>query len=140
MHIAAYKGPPSGLLRTVGHYLTRLRTWSKYSHAELLIDGVCYSSSSRDGGIRSKVIDLNTGRWDLFEIKRPVNPEAVKQWFAAHEEMKYDWRGIIRWAVPFISHHPRQWVCYEAVGDGLGLAAAHKLTADDLIEWAQSSS
>ena len=30
---------------------------SVFSHVELEIDGVCYSSSNRDRGVRSKVID-----------------------------------------------------------------------------------
>lgn len=87
MHLALYKGPPTGyLIHTMSHYATRLWTWSKYSHAELVIDGMCYTSSIRDGGVRVKLIDLNSGRWDSVPItsNSKVKSRAVA-WFAEHD-------------------------------------------------------
>lgn len=136
MRLALYKGPPSNdLLHLAGHYLTRLWTWSKYSHAELVISGICYSSSSRDGGVRSKVIDLNSGKWDVFEITdAPAKVQQAVSWFTLHEKDKYDWLNILRFVIPFIKQDRNKWVCYESIGAALGIKEPHKLDADKLLE------
>ena len=134
IRLAFYKGPPVELKHKITHLGTCLWTWSKYSHAELEIDGVCYSSSARDGGVRSKVIDLTTGRWDIIEIE--ADTDFALSWFKSHEGCKYDWRNIFRFVLAPIGQDERKYVCFEAVGEMLGFAGAHKLTANDLYEWA----
>jgi hypothetical protein len=135
LKLALYKGPPKNdLLHTVGHNLTRLWTWSKYSHSEIVIGDYCYSSSSRDGGVRKKQIDLNSGRWDLVNITS--NPYVISQallWFKNHEGDPYDYRNIVRFVLPFIGHNRKHWVCYEACGAMLGIDKPHKLDADKLL-------
>lgn len=136
--IALYKGPPGPLWRKVGHYAIRLWTWSRWSHAELVIDGVCYSSSVMDGGVRGKVIDLDSGHWDIVELD--LSEDEVGRalaWFLKNSGAGYDYRNIIRWVAPFIPQHPLQFVCYEAIGEALGFAGAHRLDADDLFQWAK---
>lgn len=139
MQIALYKGPPKNdLLHTISHYATRLWTWSKYSHAELVIDGICYTSSSRDGGVRWKEIDLNSGRWDVFEISKDDSlKEKALKWFSDHDEDKYDYRNILRFVFPFVGHDKHKWVCYEAVGAALGIERPHLLDADKLLKEAK---
>lgn len=137
--IAFYKGPPrNDLWHSISHYAIRLWTWSKWSHAELVIDGVCYSSSSRDGGVRSKVIDLDSGRWDVVPIE--IDETSALAWFMGNDGDKYDWAGIWRFVLPFLPHGKRRWFCFEAIGQSLGFAGAHKLTANDLHRWAQCQS
>lgn len=140
--IAFYRGPPrNDWLHTVSHYGIRLWTWSKWSHAELVIDGVCYSSSSRDGGIRAKHIDLTSGRWNVVDIELTDEQTAkALAWFMVNDGDKYDWAGIIRFVIPFIPQGERRWFCFEAIGESLGFAGAHKLTANDLYRWAQCQS
>lgn len=137
--LALYKGPPkrSDWLHTLSHYGIRLWTWSKWSHAELVIDGVCWSASSRDGGVRRKFIDLNSGRWDLVTI--PLAEQETGRtlgWFLKHEGQGYDWLNIGRFVLPLLNHERDRWVCFEAIGAALGLAGTHKLTANDLHKWA----
>lgn len=135
--IAFYKGPPrNDLWHSISHYAIRLWTWSKWSHAELVIDGVCYSSSARDGGVRAKTIDLNSGRWDVVPVQ--IDERCALDWFAEHEDEPYDWAGILRFVFPLLPHGLREWVCFEAIGSALGFAGAHKLTANDLFYWAQA--
>lgn len=140
--IAFYKGQPrNDWLHTVSHYAIRLWTWSKWSHAELVIDGLCYSSSSRDGGVRAKHIDLNSGRWDVVEFN--LTDEQTAQalaWFLSNDGDKYDWAGIVRFVIPFLPQGGRRWFCFEAIGESLGFAGAHKLTANDLYKWAKRQS
>lgn len=135
LSLALYKGPPSDLLHTIGHNATKLWTWSKYSHAELVIDGVCWSSSSRDGGVRRKLIDLTSGKWDVFDITNNIVViSKVLLWFKEHENDEYDYRNILRFVLPFVGHNKKEWVCYEACGEALGIKNAHKLDADKLLE------
>lgn len=136
--IAFYKGPPrNDLLHTASHYAIRLWTWSKWSHAELVIDGVCWSASARDGGVRHKTIDLDSGRWDLVSL--PLTDDDVGRalgWFLLHEGDGYDYLNIGRFVLPLLGHERNKWVCFEAIGSALGLAGTHKLTANDLFHWA----
>lgn len=135
LQLALYKGPPSELLHVIGHNATKLWTWSKYSHAELVIDGICWSSSSRDGGVRRKVINLNTGKWDVFDIPCTKKQEtSALAWFKYHEGDEYDYRNILRFVIPFAGEDKNKWVCYEACGAALGIKDAHKLDADKLLE------
>lgn len=136
--IAFYKGPPrNDLWHSISHYAIRLWTWSKWSHAELVIGGVCYSSSTRDGGVRGKHIDLTSGRWDVVEIDlSPEQVDGALLWFFKHDGDPYDWAGVVRYVLPFLPHGLREWVCFEAIGAALGFAGAQKLTANDLYKWA----
>jgi hypothetical protein len=43
--------------------LIRWWTGSQYSHCELIVRGVCYSSTIRDGGVRAKVMALPAARY-----------------------------------------------------------------------------
>lgn len=68
---------------------------SKYSHCEIVFsDGMCASSSSRDGGIRFKRINLDE-HWDVFDLNTSIDENAVKYWFSMHEDNLYDWPGAI---------------------------------------------
>lgn len=141
--IALYKGPPasSDWTHLLSHYGVRLWTWSRYSHAELVLGDMCYSASVRDGGVRGKKIDLTSGRWEVFPVEL-THAEYVSSlwWFGLHDGARYDWPGIVRWLLPLVRQHKDRWTCFEAVGAALGLAAPHKLTGADLAAWARGRS
>ena len=88
--LALYKG--KGL---IGNAAIRWWTNSIYSHCELVVDGVCYSSSLMDGGVRSKQIDLKPEHWDLIDL-----PEHFDALILAHFErtkgLPYGWLDLIR--------------------------------------------
>ena len=135
MQIALYKGPPSSILHKISHCLIKFWTRSEYSHAELVINGICYSSSSRDGGVRSKKINIKSGRWDVFDITddKQIKAKALS-WFVEHDGDSYDYRNIFRYVIPLIGHNENHWVCFEAIGAALGIKDPHKLDADDLMK------
>ena len=139
--LALYKGP-SGPNATVKDYLVHwgicIWTLSRHSHGELCIDGVCYSSSVRDGGVRKKKINLNTGRWTLVYLPN-VDEARAMAWFMQHEGQSYDWPGIVSWVIPLVRQHKERWVCFEAVGAMLGLENPHKLSARKLLKWAREA-
>lgn len=121
MKLALYKGE--------GNFydlLTRLVTFSKYSHCELVIDGVCYSSSPRDGGVRAKIIDLQDGQWDTYSIKG----DKVKalSWFNNHDGKSYDWMGTIKSVIPLFVNHKDKWFCSEAIAAALNIEKPYRFT------------
>jgi len=138
IQLALYKGPPKDdWVHTLSHYGIRVWTWSRWSHAELVIDGVCWAASARDGGVRPKVIDLTSGRWDVFHMDLP--PEVVGKasaWFLLHQGAGYDYRGIGGFIFRPLGHDEDRYECFESIGEALGLVGTHKLTANDLHRFA----
>jgi len=138
IQLALYKGPPrDDWAHTLSHYGIRVWTWSKWSHAELVIDGVCWSSSARDGGVRHKKIDLASGRWDVFELDLSDDEIArALAWFVKNNGKGYDYLNIGRFVLPILGQDRDRYVCFESIGAALCFAGAHRLTANDLYEWA----
>jgi hypothetical protein len=96
------------------------RTRGRFSHVELVLpNGFCASSSFRDGGVRFKRIDLNSGRWELVQYEG--DPSEACRWFAAHENAQYDAFSLLAFAVPWRMSDARRWYCSEAVATALGL-------------------
>ena len=88
--LALYKGKGK-----IGNAITRWWTGSQYSHCELFVNGVCYSSSLMDGGVRAKVIDIHSGNWDLLPLER-VDAGQVQDFFELTKGKAYDWLGLFR--------------------------------------------
>lgn len=129
MKLAFYKGPGAFLDKVI-----RIVTSSKYSHCEIVIDNVFYTSSIQDGGVRSKVINQNSGHWDFIEVS--FDELKVKEWFKIHENEKYDFFGAFRSVLPFpfFSKRNNTWFCSEACADALGLSNSGKYTPQELFE------
>jgi len=124
LQLAFYKGPPADRWHSLSHRLTCFVTGSVYSHVELVINGLCWSASPRDGGVRSKQVDLTSGRWDVITLT-PVNQKTESDaldWFRQHQGQGYDWAGVLRFVLPFLPQRSDQWFCAEAVAAALGLA------------------
>jgi hypothetical protein len=90
VQLALYKG--KGL---IGNALIRWWTGSQYSHCELVVDGICYSSSLMDKGVRKKVIDLKPENWDLVDLPSYLAP-GVLEYFELTKGQKYGWLDLIR--------------------------------------------
>jgi hypothetical protein len=112
----------------------KIATFSKYSHCELVIDGICWSSSPRDKGVRSSWIDLQDGKWDLVQLPACYSKEKALQWFKQHEGLKYDLLGAIRSAAPVGRNQKDKWFCSEACAAALGITNPHRYTPAGLFE------
>lgn len=132
MRLALYKGPADGWVRKIGHWVVCVFTRSKYSHVELVIDDICYTSSAREGGVRSKAIDLASGKWDVYDIRG--DQVSARAWFTAHMGEKYDWCGVFRFAFPFLPRRNGDWFCSEAVAAALGLANPDAYAPQSLLD------
>lgn len=116
--------------------IIKLTTFSKYSHVELVIDGVCYTSSPRDGGVRSKVIDLNSGNWDVF----PIDGDKIYavEFFEKNIGKPYDWLGAIKSILPFFPNHQNKFYCSEVVAIALKFKK-QELTPGGLLNYARKN-
>lgn len=131
MLLAMYRGPAEGLWNRAFHSLVCWFTKSEYSHCELVINGMCWSSSNRDGGVRGKRIDLASGKWDLYPVKG--DGDAAVRWFLAHDGQKYDWMGLVRFILPIFPKRGKRWFCSEAIAAALGFTKPETFTPQDLL-------
>ena len=76
----------------LGGYVIAWWTRSAYSHCELVIDGWCYSSSIRDGGVRRKQIDLAQPHWTVIDIDG--DKAYAMLIFAQYEGEPYGWADL----------------------------------------------
>ena len=113
-----------------GNWWNRLIRWwtgSPYSHCELVIGkrghkGLCWSSSNRDGGVRTKSIAVYDGHWDVIDLPwaDPAKIAAARQLFAG---ARYDWLGVFLFAFGF--HAKKRWFCSEICATALGISNGH---------------
>ena len=101
--------------------LIRLWTRSHYSHTELIIDGVWYSSSYRDGGARAKrIINPNPNNWDFVEVE--IDQAYAMHVFNKHKGQGYDRLGIFFSQITPLNIHSKNKVwCSELVAAMRGL-------------------
>lgn len=80
-------------------WMDRLICWwtgSRYSHVEFIAawdgDGnaTCWSASNRDGGVRSTLIDVHSGRWRVVTVPYGDYNRLLAH-FKANEGRKYGW-------------------------------------------------
>lgn len=88
--LALYKGKGR-----IGNAMIRVWTGSVYSHCELVIDGVAYSSSLMDGGVRSKRIAFRDDHWDMLDLPQRFDA-AILAHFDATRGSRYSWLDLIR--------------------------------------------
>ena len=97
---------------TIWDQLIALRTWGPYSHVELMFsDGMCFSSSPRDGGTRFKKIQIDPVHWTALDF--PTDKEdCIRKWCEKQVGKPYDWLGILGLAIdaPIIDDN-KIWYC-----------------------------
>ena len=108
---------------------------SIFSHVELEIDGVFYSSSNRDGGVRSKIIDIsNKKKWVSFELKNNIDKNICLNYFKSVEGQKYDWLNIFFGQIIKLNiQSSNKQICSEFVGNCLQLDNAYKYSPEALF-------
>lgn len=89
--LALYKGKrPLDLMGA----LIRWWTDSPYSHCEVVVDGLWYSSSIRDGGVRVTNISEDLEHWDFIELPEYMG-KRVLSYFADTVDEPYGWKDLI---------------------------------------------
>lgn len=133
MQLALYKG--KGL---IGNAFIRWWTGSQYSHCELVINGMCYSSSVQDKGVRRKSIDLNDGKWDVIDLPWG-NEQKVLDYFTTTDSNTYGWLSLL-FSQMFNRNSPTKGsqFCSEWAAAALGLpnpASYSPRTLGDLVQY-----
>lgn len=124
------------LYKARGNWLNRLICWwtgSPYSHCELVINGTCYSSSIRDGGVRGKCMALPAGSWDVIPIPW-ADADSVTQWFADHDRDRYGWLDLILCQILGMRRDGRGAFCSEACAAALALPDPTRFSPGSLAE------
>jgi len=128
--LAFYKGAGDWADKAI-----RLWTRSKYSHSELIINGVWYSSSPRDLKVRGKIIIPQANHWDYIDI--PANGKQkhiMLNFFSEQIGKPYDWKGIILSQIlPLNIQDPEEWFCSEF--DSKMLMLPRMLPDDKPAQW-----
>lgn len=118
---------------TLFNALIRWWTRSPYSHCELVINGTCYSSSIRDGGVRGKVMALPSDKWDVIELPW-ADDTAVTDWFIAHERDRYGWLDLLTGQLLGMQRDHRGVFCSEACAKALGLRGSTRMSPQGLLD------
>ena len=108
---------------------------SVFSHVELEINGVCYSSSNRDRGVRSKVIDTsNAQKWLSFDLKKDIDVNRCLLYFESVRGQKYDWLNIFLTQIIKVNiQSSNKQICSEFVANCLQLDNAYKYSPEALF-------
>ena len=138
--LAFYKGTRAE--NPAAKFFDRLVCWwwptrGRFSHVELIggsLNGRCWChSSSIPDGVRSKWINVLSGRWVIVAVPGFIQHGAAV-WFTQHEGARYDYAGILGFALPFFKQRSRRFYCSEAVA--LAMQAIAKGSAPDVpLPW-----
>lgn len=111
----------------------------KHTHVEISIDNVSYSASSRDGGVRKKLIYYKPYKWDIIYLPNPyiLNKSSAKEYFNNVEGMPYDYMTAILSHLGIKNYqNKKKFYCVEIVAAMLnrlyGLKIPHNSTLKEL--------
>ena len=79
----------------------------------------CVSASFLDGGVRQKTLALDPAKWRVYEAEG--EPTEVLAWLRRHDAERYDWLGLLGFAIRRIKGWSNRKFCSEACADILGL-------------------
>lgn len=125
----------------IGGRLICLWTRSRYSHVEVVIDGICYSSSLRDGGVRAKRIDLTPGWWRVIPVTWR-DPEAALRIWRIYEGEPYGWGDLLVQHVLRLPVDDPGLLCSELCARMLGLpeSMSRGITPGQIVDYVEMRS
>ena len=143
--VAFYRGRKSGkgIQPAAFRFLdsaTRLLTKGPYSHCEVVKvlptgETECFSSSYRDGGVRSKILSLDSDSWDLVDAPY-LTAEAVEEVKRKTVGLKYDLVGAVG-VVILSPDRPHKWFCSELAAEVIGLKEPWRFSPNTLYSVVQ---
>ena len=119
----------------------RVVSWwdnGKFSHTEAVLgvepDGKAYcgSSSFMDGGVRNKIISLDSEKWTLVDMPQWA-VERSKHWFALYAGSEYDVLGILGFVWRPLPEVKTKFYCNEAVGLSQGVVQPWRFTPNSFF-------
>lgn len=132
--IAGYKPHK---LTDIGGYAICAWTRSPYSHVEVVIDGLCYTSSLMDGGVRVKKIDLSGAHWDLLDASW-INTDRVIEFYERTKGEPYGYLDLISQHVLRLPwHQSKGWLCSEWIAAAANLPNSRTWTPGMVMDYAR---
>lgn len=132
IRLALYKGGGSA-----GNALIRWWTRSPYSHCEIVIGDLAYSSSIHDRGVRAKRIEFNPEHWDFVPLKG-VDPHNVRVMYARTAGQPYGWLDLLWRQVLNRPGDSEGWFCSEWCAAALGLPNPQTYSPATLADYCKS--
>lgn len=123
--------------------LVRFSTKSPYSHCEVIFSlakmgdrVLCHSSSSRDGGVRSKEVTLVPEHWDLVHLPLCFfDRDRVEHQINQSAGARYDYPGILLSHVFSLNRHAEEkWFCSEFCAALIGIPNPHTYSPQALYD------
>lgn len=109
----------------------------RVSHVELVIDGVCHSSSLRRGGVSTAVINLNKPHWRVVPIDWR-DPDEALQVYRLYEGEPYGYGDLLAQHVLRLPVDFRGPTCSELVARMLGLPRGEGLSPAWITDYCES--
>lgn len=129
IQLASYKGT------NLFDILIKLVTKKKYSHNELIVNDISYSSLAFDGAVQ-RYKTFEEGMWDFVEIDpNKVNQLHMGEVLEQSKDAGYDWLGIARFIFHSIKPSLTRYFCSERCADALGTANPHLYSPGELHEY-----
>lgn len=129
MFLIAYKGRDSLWDRLIQYW-----TGYKYSHCELVVNDISYSSSMQDKGVRAKSINYTSGNWDIFPITF-VDSAKVLNYYQKTKGSKYSYSDLVLKQVLNTKFNNRgARFCSEWCAEALGIPVSSSLNPGELVE------
>jgi len=88
---------------------TRWRLHTQFPHAGIVVGTYLYHSTFLRGV--HKVPFVNDGNWTLFKTK--VDAKTIAQRFQNIKGLRYDWKGLLSFVIPFYTGLTKWLFCYE---------------------------
>lgn len=133
VRLAFYKAP--------GTLVDKFIRWGsnhEYSHVELIgPDGLGWSASTREGKVRKKKINFDSGNWDIIDMPWK-DASVVASRMEPFMGQRYDYIGLFLTHVIALNRSvPNRWICSEIVAMALGLPDAHEFSPGSLANIAR---
>ncbi len=102
-------------------------TRSKYSHAELIVGDMMYSSSPDESCVRGREHIVDNEQWDYIDVYVP-NYNSMVNFISLTIGSEYDSMGIFGFVIPF-QDSERRYFCSEWVSKALLIGGVNKFFA-----------
>ena len=122
----------------IGGRLIAFWTKSEFSHCELEVDGECYSSSIRDGGVRAKRIDLLARHWHVINLPW-ADPLRIRLLYQETRKHRYGWLDLI--GSQFFNARRQdsgRWFCSEWCAAALGIPSPELYSPGSLFDYCKA--
>ena len=119
MRIAFYKRKD-----TIFDKIVQKFTFGPYSHVELVVKGVGYSSLP-SVGVYKRIHDYDTETWD-YVVVNGLCEAIIHKFYHKTKEDKYDYFALLSAIIP-VTTPTNRWDCVEWVGTALKISGCEKL-------------